>query len=175
MPSKQYRRESQNPGLVDCNCLDSCAVIVRETPQHVDTSAQKPDWILFPDTCQVPNYKVSRDVVPVQPKSCEGTERNLHRRQHPEANEDGKSSRKDSDTFDEMAYPELWPANECSSPNPTDTRHTPPSRPTPQRLPTPDLPEIEQSDFWSCCELYKSNIRDSNGILAKPHRLQELR
>jgi len=171
MSLKPYRRKSQDPISMNCNCSHCCAVTVPQTLQQLVAFAPKQDWTLFPDVCQKPTFITISDVAPTQPKFCEDVKHALYQRQHSEPKEVGEVSRKGSDTLVEMPYLELWPATDCSSPNPADVHRTPPSRPTPQRLPTPDLAEIEESDFWSCCEPYEGNIRDFYGRVSKVHRL----
>ena len=106
---------------------------------------------------------VFRDVAPVQPNFGHDSEEGLHARQNAEGNELSNVSRQDSDGSIETAKTELRTTTGCSSPNPAEVRLTPPSRPTPQRLPTPDLPKFEESDFWSCCEPSDSNWKETYG------------
>jgi hypothetical protein len=159
---------------MECDCRDCCEVTVPKISPQLVALSQQTDWILFPDVCQNPTITVFRDVAPVQPKFCEKTENDLHHRQDHEAKEPGEVLREECDRFSEATYIELW-TTKCSSPNTAEVRYSPPSRPTPQRLPTPDLPEIEEADFWSCYEPSDSYRKDTYGTVAKHHELQQLR
>jgi len=168
-----YRQNCQDLTAIDCNCWDCCEVTVPETSLQLVTLAQQMDWILFPDVCQNPTITVFRDVAPVQPNFCEKPEYDLHQRQDPKAEGPEEVSREECNRVSETTNIELW-TTKCSSPSPAEVRYTPPSRPTPQRLPTPDLPEIEETDFWPCCEPSDSHGKDTYGSSAKPHELRKL-
>lgn len=51
---------------------------------------------------------------------------------------------------------------DCANAKPLAHLKIPPKAPSPSRVPTPDVPELEENDLWSCCGSSWSSLSDEN-------------
>ncbi|MCJ1264396.1 hypothetical protein MMC22_004267 [Lobaria immixta] len=131
------------------------------------------DWILFPDQIIHTKHSIVRDSrarqakerlqpeEPSRPSSAYTTvtsratstsSRNTSISSFIEEPRDQSNSPCTSDRPGDVAKSTSYVAEESP--------RNPPRMKTPQRLPTPDLSDVEQDSFWSCCGSSEESLRD---------------
>ena len=113
------------------------------------------DWILFPDQLIHTKHSIVRDSRARQAKKRlqpEEPSRPSSAYTTATSRATSTSSRNTSDRPGDVAKSTSNVAEESP--------RNPPRMKTPQRLPTPDLSDVEQDSFWSCCGSSKESLRD---------------
>jgi hypothetical protein len=145
--------------------VEGCIMRHTQPKKHHPTHFHHSDWILFPDLVDKATVTCLQD----------------------ETSDSANSSSKDemqSNRFgnEDTHYTRFVPCSDLSSVQndesdilsllhdrrPSELRgeredNAPPCRPSPQRLPTPDLPELDEDQLWECCNPFESILYHSKG------------
>ena len=127
---------------------------------HQSESPLPPDdFILFPQDVVKEKHSSVRDVKSRKPTALESTKRSSlpiarHYVDEPKA---PTSSRRDVRRRSErpLCLTHMSTVNctvDCANATPLAYLKMPPKAPSPPRLPTPDVSDVEEDDLWSCCE-----------------------
>lgn len=130
------------------------------SPERCTTSSQYTDWILFPELCRKGIVASSTKIALVADESNNENRQPLT--QHPLtrtlSNMPGHVIEPHSN--EKEAFIEgRWPISIETSP-----METPPRRPSPQRLMTPDLPEIDEIEYWTCSKRLRDHESSLKGM-----------
>ncbi|MCJ1258931.1 hypothetical protein MMC24_006765 [Lignoscripta atroalba] len=133
-------------------CSKQYSTPVEKVPLCQFTKSFGDDWVLFPD---VPICSIESTDRSDQIRDLETPLAVLSRRSSPATSSRGSAkSRKAGPGGSQLLGHD--DARQESSDTLRESGQTggasPPKRPSPRRLPTPDLDEIDSTKFWTCCE-----------------------
>ena len=143
--------------IVRGNAINQCSAMdLVALSRYRDTTCQQSDWILFPDPYQKPTiilHQVLHAIGADRGAETLNAQKNSSSEQFIIPVDTRNSScKKAKIAIDGRSYA-FGTDSDLSSPNPDLTwKATEQSRPSPQRLPTPDIPDIEEGDFWPSLE-----------------------
>jgi len=143
--------------------------------KHHPTHFHHSDWILFPDLVDKATVTCLQDETSVLANSSSKDEMQSNRF----GNEDTHYTRfvpcsdLSSVQNDESDILSLLHDRRPSELRGEREDNAPPCRPSPQRLPTPDLPELDEDQLWECCNPFDSILYHSKDETTQIKDVQE--